>query len=69
MEVHRDGKGLLPIKVQSKRELYTFEDFCVDREILTRNASSNDLLVMWDVFKDQYKDYCRAEGYEYECIH
>lgn len=67
MEEHRDGKGLLPVEpMMSERELYTFEDYCVDREILTRNCSSNDLLVMWDIYGNQYKDYCRTEGYEWE---
>lgn len=67
MEAHRDGKGLLPVEpLPAERELYTFENYCIDRKILTKNARLEDFLVMWDVFGDQYKNYCHEEGYEWE---
>ena len=67
MEAHRDGKGLLPLEpLPEEREMYTFHDFCVDRGILAAGAPLRDFRVMWDMYSEKYKEYCRAEGLEAE---
>lgn len=67
MEEHRDGKGLLPLEhMPEEREMYTFHDFCVDRGILSADAPLQEFRVMWDMYAEKYKDYCRSEGFEAE---
>ena len=67
MEAHRDGKGLLPLEpLPEEREMYTFHDFCVDRGILAAGAPLQEFRVMWDMYAEKYKDYCRSEGFEAE---
>ena len=49
-------------------EIYTFSDFCEDREILTHEGTDGlrHLKAMWSIYADDYINYCNAQGYEHE---
>ena len=51
-------------------DMYTFSDYCCDFKILTLEQTNDlrHLKVMWDIYEEDYKDYCKAHGYEYEVI-
>ena len=50
--------------------MYTFSDFCIDREILSKEMADDlrHLRVMWDVYGDDYIDYCNDNDMEFERI-
>ena len=51
-----------------EKEMYTFSDFCIDREILSKKMADDlrHLRVMWDVYGDDYIDYCKDNDLEFE---
>ena len=51
-----------------EKEMYTFSDFCIDREILNKEMADDlrHLRVMWDIYGDDYIDYCKDNDLEYE---
>ena len=51
-----------------EKEMYTFSDFCIDREILNKEMADDlrHLRVMWDVHGDDYIDYCKDNDLEFE---
>ena len=51
-----------------KKEMYTFSDFCIDREILSKEMAGDlrHLRVMWDIHGDDYIDYCKDNDLEFE---
>ena len=53
-----------------EEEMYTFSDFCIDREILSKEMADDlrRLRVMWDVYGDDYIDYCNDNDFELERI-
>lgn len=57
-------------KSTMEKEMYTFSDFCIDREILSKEMADDlrHLRVMWDVYGDDYIDYCKDNDMEFERI-
>ena len=53
-----------------EEEMYTFSDFCIDREILSKEMADDlrHLRAMWDVYEDDYIDYCDDNDLEFERI-
>ena len=53
------------------KEMYTFSDFCIDREILSKESADDPrhLRVMWDVHGDDYIDYCRITIWSLSACH
>ena len=51
-----------PSEYKDNSENYSFEDFCVEHEILKRDGNLNDLKIMWNVYEDDYKDACKEKG-------
>ena len=50
--------------------MYTFSDYCHDHKILTYEQTNDlrHLRAMWDVYKDDYIEYCKIHKFEYEVI-
>jgi hypothetical protein len=48
------------------KELYTFENFCSDRDILRKESHNKMYLPMWDVYGEDYIEYCKENDYDYE---
>ena len=53
-----------------EKEMYTFSDFCIDREILSPKNTRDlrHLRSMWDICGEEYLDYCKANKLEFEVI-
>ena len=53
-----------------EKEMYTFSDFCINREILSKESADDlrHLRVMWDIHGDDYIDYCKDNDLEFERI-
>ena len=51
-----------------EKEMYTFSDFCIGREILSKEMADDlrHLRVMWDIYGDDYIDYCKDNDLEFE---
>ena len=51
-----------------EKGMYTFSDFCIDREILNKEMADDlrHLRVTWDVYGDDYIDYCKDNDMEFE---
>jgi len=56
--------------IESEPEIYTFSDFCIDREILSpkNTRDLHHLRSMWDICGEEYLDYCKANKLEFEVI-
>jgi hypothetical protein len=48
------------------REDYTFAEFCADRDILPIDAHYKHYLPMWDIYEDEYLEFCEEEGFSPE---
>jgi hypothetical protein len=57
-------------KSTMEEEMYTFSDFCIDRGILSKEMADDlrHLRVIWDVYGDDYIDYCKDNDLEFERI-
>ena len=57
-------------KSTMKEEMYTFSYFCIDRGILSKEMADDlrHLRAMWDVYGDDYIDYCKDSDLEFERI-
>ena len=49
-------------------EMYTFSDYCHDHEILTYDQANDlrHLRVMWDIYGEDYIEYCKDNDFEFE---
>lgn len=70
----KDGKFLAysqkeraTVATLDRSELYTFNNYIVDRKILAKGEPTlEDMRVLWDVHGEDYLSYCVDSGYESE---
>lgn len=52
------------------KEPYSFNDYVEDFELLNnKEATLKDLKVLWDVYEDDYIDYCEENNYDSEAFY
>ena len=56
--------------IESEPRMYSFSDFCLDNEVLSKEATDDlrHLRAMWDVCGDYYIAFCETNELEYEVI-
>ncbi len=67
-EVNEEALDLAGI--ESEPKMYSFSDFCLDNEVLSKEATDDlrQLWAMWDVYGDLYIAFCETNELEYEVI-
>lgn len=51
---------------QREYKIYTFKEYCIDKELLDPKAELEHYHVMWDTYEEEYKEYCEQNQYSYE---
>jgi len=46
--------------------MYTFKNYCTDKQLLDPNTELEHYLVLWDIYEDDYKEYCKQNRYSWE---
>lgn len=69
-EFEAKRKALDLAGIESEPRMYSFSDFCLDNEVLSKEATDDlrHLRAMWDVYGDYYIAFCETNELEYEVI-
>lgn len=69
-ELEANEEALELAGIESEPRMYSFSDFCLDNEVLSKEATDDlrHLRAMWDVYGDHYIAFCETNELEYEVI-
>lgn len=47
---------------------YSFFQFCLHRNIISKTASKGRVIMEWEIYKNQYIEFCKDNELEYEIL-